>query len=219
MPIASGSSAAAGSTTSFEGLPTRQQLDALVPDRPAYLTAYDGHTGWANSRALKLAGITRKTRNPANGTIVKDPRTGEPTGALQENAMDLMDTALPQPTRDEQLTRPPQCHRARAHVRRHQRAERERIARRARPVRDAARQAASWTSASTTRCRRTATLSEADLDRARRGAQEISRRSAAQGRRGQAVRRRRRRVAHGGPARAVRRQARRAGIPTTRPRS
>src|SRR5262245_1456605 len=75
----------------FEGLPTRQQLDALVPDRPVYLTAYDGHTGWANSRALKLAGITRKTRNPVNGTVVKESRTGEPTGALQENAMDLMD--------------------------------------------------------------------------------------------------------------------------------
>lgn len=88
---------------SFDGLPTRQQLDALVPDRPAYLTAYDGHTGWANSRALKLAGITRKTHNPSNGTIVKDPRTGEPTGALQENAMDLMDAALPHATRDAQL--------------------------------------------------------------------------------------------------------------------
>ena len=87
----------------FDGLPTKQQLDALVPDRPAYLTAYDGHTGWANSRALKLAGITRKTRNPANGTIAKDQRTGEPTGALSEQAMDLMEQALPQPTRAEQL--------------------------------------------------------------------------------------------------------------------
>jgi predicted amidohydrolase YtcJ len=87
----------------FGGLPTRQQLDALVPDRPAYLTAYDGHTGWANSRALKLAGITRRTRNPVNGTIVKDPRTGEPTGALSEHAMDLVEHALTPPTRAEQL--------------------------------------------------------------------------------------------------------------------
>ena len=45
-------------------LPTRQLLDTLVPDRPAYLVAYDGHTGWANSKALKLAGITRHTKNP-----------------------------------------------------------------------------------------------------------------------------------------------------------
>jgi predicted amidohydrolase YtcJ len=87
----------------FEGLPTRQQLDVLVPERPVYLTAYDGHTGWANSRALKLAGISRRTRNPVNGTVVKDPRTGEPAGALQENAMDLMDAALPKPSREDQL--------------------------------------------------------------------------------------------------------------------
>src|SRR6187455_1311383 len=68
----------------FNGaMPTRQMLDALVPDRPAYLIAYDGHTGWANTKALKAAGITRRTMSPANGTIVKDSR-GEPTGALKE---------------------------------------------------------------------------------------------------------------------------------------
>jgi predicted amidohydrolase YtcJ len=83
-------------------LPTRQLLDTLVPDRPAYLIAYDGHTGWANTRALKLAGITRRTINPANGVIVKDPRTGEPTGALKEAAMALM-TAAPQPTAEDKL--------------------------------------------------------------------------------------------------------------------
>src|SRR5687768_10913331 len=77
----------------FNGaMPTRQMLDALVPDRPAYLIAYDGHTGWANTRALKLAGITRRTRAPANGVIVKDSR-GEPTGALKEAAMALMSAA------------------------------------------------------------------------------------------------------------------------------
>lgn len=81
-------------------LPTRQLLDALVPDRPAYLVAYDGHTGWANSKALKLAGITRRTKNPVNGVIVKDPRTGEPSGALKEAAMALM-TAAPQPTTED----------------------------------------------------------------------------------------------------------------------
>ena len=68
------------------GLPTRQQLDALVPDRPAYMTCYDGHTAWANSRALALAGITAKTPDPTGGVIVKDPRTGEPTGVLKESA-------------------------------------------------------------------------------------------------------------------------------------
>ena len=83
-------------------MPTRQLLDTLVPDRPAYLVAYDGHTGWANSKALKLAGITRHTRNPLNGVIVKDPRTGEPSGALKEAAMGLM-TASPQPTAEDQV--------------------------------------------------------------------------------------------------------------------
>jgi predicted amidohydrolase YtcJ len=85
------------------GLPTRQQLDALVPDRPAYLTAYDGHTGWANTKALKLAGITRRTRDPRNGTIVKDARTGEPTGVLKEAAMGLMRKVLPAPTREDRV--------------------------------------------------------------------------------------------------------------------
>ena len=83
-------------------LPTRQLLDTLVPDRPAYLVAYDGHTGWANSKALKLAGITRHTKNPPNGVIVKDPRTGEPSGALKEAAMALM-KASPQPTAEDQV--------------------------------------------------------------------------------------------------------------------
>ena len=84
------------------GLPTRQLLDKLVPDRPAYLTAYDGHTGWANSAALKLAGITRRTPNPVNGMIVKDAR-GEPTGVLKEAAMGLMTPHLPPTSKSEQL--------------------------------------------------------------------------------------------------------------------
>ncbi|HEX4914759.1 MAG TPA: amidohydrolase [Vicinamibacterales bacterium] len=88
----------------FNGsMPTRQMLDALVPDRPAYLIAYDGHTGWANSAALKAAGITRRTKNPAGGIIVKDPRTGEPTGALKETAMALMSNVAPQPTEEDRL--------------------------------------------------------------------------------------------------------------------
>ena len=77
------------------GLPTRTQLDALVPDRPAYLSSYDGHTGWANSAALRLAEITRWTKDPAGGTIVRDAK-GEPTGALKEDsAQDLVERLLP----------------------------------------------------------------------------------------------------------------------------
>jgi predicted amidohydrolase YtcJ len=79
------------------GLPTREQLDAAVPDRPAYMECYDGHTGWANSRALAQAGITRETKDPENGLIVRDPATGEPTGALEESATALVEEKIPSP--------------------------------------------------------------------------------------------------------------------------
>ncbi len=86
-----------------EGLPTRQMLDALVPDRPAHLVAVDGHAAWVNTRALRLAGITSRTPNPRHGVIVKDPRTGAPTGVLKETAQRLMDPVLPPLTRADRL--------------------------------------------------------------------------------------------------------------------
>lgn len=86
-----------------DSVPARQQLDALVPDRPTYLLAEDGRTGWANSKALAAAVITRNTRNPPHGTIVKDPRTGEPAGTLKDSARSLIDRARPKPTRDEEM--------------------------------------------------------------------------------------------------------------------
>ncbi len=85
------------------GAPTRQQLDALVPDRPAFIAAFDGHTGWANSKALAIAGITRRTPSPQHGTIVKEPRTGEPTGVLKESAQELVTNVMPQPSRTDRL--------------------------------------------------------------------------------------------------------------------
>lgn len=78
------------------GLPTRQQLDAVVADRPAYMECYDGHTGWLNSVGLRAAGIEATTPDPPNGLIVRD-RDGEPTGALKEGAMRLVSAVLPQP--------------------------------------------------------------------------------------------------------------------------
>jgi predicted amidohydrolase YtcJ len=83
--------------------PTREQLDAAVPDRPAVMRCYDGHSIWVNSRALAAAGITRATPDPPNGTIVKDPKTGEPTGLLKESpAAALINKVLPKPTRADQ---------------------------------------------------------------------------------------------------------------------
>ncbi len=74
--------------------PSKTLLDRLVPDRPAMLWAADGHSAWANSRALKLAGITRETPDPRNGWIERDPR-GEPSGTLRESAADLVSAVLP----------------------------------------------------------------------------------------------------------------------------
>ena len=67
------------------GLPTREQLDAAVPDRPAYMECYDGHSGWANSKALALAGITRDTPDPPNGSIVRDPEDRRADRARSRN--------------------------------------------------------------------------------------------------------------------------------------
>jgi predicted amidohydrolase YtcJ len=78
------------------GLPSRLQLDALVPDRPALLVSYDGHTGWANSMALRLATVSRVTKDPSGGQIVRDEK-GEPTGVLKENAMELVGRLVPKP--------------------------------------------------------------------------------------------------------------------------
>lgn len=85
------------------GQPTRQALDAVVSDRPALLTADDRSTAWTNSAALKLAAITRRTPNPANGLIVKDPRSGEPTGVLKGSAIDLVAKLVPPPTREDKI--------------------------------------------------------------------------------------------------------------------
>jgi predicted amidohydrolase YtcJ len=82
------------------GLPRKEQLDAVVPDRPAYMECYDGHSGWANSKALALAGITKDTPDPKNGTIVRDATTGEPTGALKESATALVESLVPDPEGD-----------------------------------------------------------------------------------------------------------------------
>lgn len=83
-------------------LPDKKILDEVVPDRPVYLVAFDGHSSWANSKALAMAGIDRNTADPANGKIVRDEK-GEATGALKEAAGDLVAAKAPKPTRAERL--------------------------------------------------------------------------------------------------------------------
>jgi len=81
---------------------TRDQLDAAVADRPAIMRCFDGHSVWVNSKALAAAHITKDTPDPPNGVIVRDPKTGEPTGLLKESpAMALVNAVVPKPTADE----------------------------------------------------------------------------------------------------------------------
>ena len=81
--------------------PTRPELDEIAPDNPVFLVRADGHGAVANSEALKIAGIDRQTKNPFGGEIVRDPKTGEATGMLLDNAMDLVEKKIPPPTAEE----------------------------------------------------------------------------------------------------------------------
>ncbi|HEV2386834.1 MAG TPA: amidohydrolase [Candidatus Acidoferrales bacterium] len=78
--------------------PTRTDLDVVSRDRPMFLTRMDGHVAVANSLALRLAGITRSTADPPGGHIVKDPKTNQPDGMLEETAKELVARKIPPPT-------------------------------------------------------------------------------------------------------------------------
>ncbi|PKW11586.1 hypothetical protein SAMN05428944_1192 [Streptomyces sp. 1222.5] len=84
------------------GIPTKELLDAAVPDRPVYLPNRDHHGAWVNSRALELAGIDRHTPDPADGRIERDA-SGEPSGTLQEGAMQLVGRLTPAATPADRL--------------------------------------------------------------------------------------------------------------------
>ena len=76
--------------------PTRQQLDAAVAGRPAYMLRKDGHSAWVSSEALRAAGISSSSEDPPGGRIVRDDH-GEPSGILLETAMQIVSSVLPRP--------------------------------------------------------------------------------------------------------------------------
>lgn len=78
-------------------VPSRSALDAVVRNHPVLLDDTSGHSSWANSRALTIAGITRNTPNPEGGIIERDS-AGEPTGILRESAIELVRVHVPKPT-------------------------------------------------------------------------------------------------------------------------
>jgi hypothetical protein len=83
-----------------KAFPTATDIDAVVADRPVWLSRVDGHAGWANSRMLEIAGITADTPDPVGGKILRDAN-GRATGVLIDLAMDLVDKHIPAPGKDE----------------------------------------------------------------------------------------------------------------------
>jgi len=78
-----------------KSLPTKELIDSVTPNTPVFVSRIDGHMGLANSLALRLAGITKNTPDPDGGIIERNPETGEPTGILKDNAMDLVYNIMP----------------------------------------------------------------------------------------------------------------------------
>ncbi|MEN8244045.1 MAG: amidohydrolase family protein [Thermodesulfobacteriota bacterium] len=81
--------------------PVKEDLDAIVSDRPVCLSSEDGHFFWVNSKAIAMAGISKSTPNPIGGVIEKDPLTGNPSGTFRETARDMIQDVLPPFTVDQ----------------------------------------------------------------------------------------------------------------------
>jgi predicted amidohydrolase YtcJ len=83
-------------------LPTKDLIDPVTPETPVFVSRYDGHMSLANSVALRLAGVTGKTPDPPGGVIVRDAQ-GNPTGALKDAAIDLVNKVIPPLTHDQRM--------------------------------------------------------------------------------------------------------------------
>ncbi|MCF7797314.1 MAG: amidohydrolase [Lentisphaeria bacterium] len=81
-------------------LPDRAWIDAVTPDHPVWVSRLDGHMALANSKAIALAGVAADVADVAGGTIVRDAQ-GRLTGIFKDNAMDLINHAIPAPTDDQ----------------------------------------------------------------------------------------------------------------------
>ena len=84
------------------GLPDHESMKSLDIEKPVFLRAYDGHSAYANPKALNLAGITASTVYEGFGEVVKDSK-GNPTGALKEGAMELVGKLVPEPSYEDKL--------------------------------------------------------------------------------------------------------------------
>ncbi|PWT87664.1 MAG: amidohydrolase, partial [Acidobacteria bacterium] len=84
--------------------PTAQDLDPVSPENPVVLERTDGHAVWANSVALRLAGVTAATKDPQGGKIIHDEK-GNPTGVLVDNAMDLVNSKMKSLSQTEEIER------------------------------------------------------------------------------------------------------------------
>jgi len=84
-------------------LPTKELVDSFTQGTPVFVNRYDGHMALANSYVLKLAGVTKETKDPPGGTVVKDPLTGEPTGVLKDEAMSYVYRIMPEESEEERL--------------------------------------------------------------------------------------------------------------------
>ncbi len=80
--------------------PTHVVLDKVAPDNYVFLVRVDGHAVWVNRKVMDLAGITRATRDPSGGKIIRD-RSGDPTGVFLDAAIDLVTSKIPPPTDSE----------------------------------------------------------------------------------------------------------------------
>lgn len=84
-------------------LPTKELIDSVTGNIPVFVSRIDGHMGLANSRAIQLAGITKDTPDPEGGLIILDKETGEPTGILKDNAMELVFKIIPNSSLEENV--------------------------------------------------------------------------------------------------------------------